>query len=105
MLTPNRTKELLWDAILSFPDEPLTKTIARFDMTMEEYDELATWKRDTYYLNLWHELADVPFEEDENGALILVKPWRNFERGTPRINIWRWFDTGYSKGVASLLGL
>ena len=105
MLTTNRTKELLWGAILSFPDEPLTKTIARFGMTMAEYDELALWKRDSYYLTLWYELADIPFDEDESGELILAHPWRKFEKGTPREEIWRWFDEGYSMGVANLLGL
>ena len=52
---------------------------------------------------LWEELTDVPFDEDENGEMILAVPWHGFQIGTPREDIWHAFDERHSKGVYYLL--
>ena len=51
----------------------------------------------------WAELEDVPFDEDEDGRLVLAQSWWIFPRGTEREDIWHWFDARHSKGVVYLL--
>jgi len=55
--------------------------------------------------SLWEKLEDIPFVEDEEGRLILDsdEPWHNFEPGTEREEIWRYFDKKHSKGISYLL--
>ena len=54
--------------------------------------------------NLWLELADVPFDDnDPDVDMTLAENWKWFRKGTPREEIWRWFDERHSKGVAFLL--
>jgi hypothetical protein len=52
---------------------------------------------------LWEELEDIPFDEREDGELILATDWRQFSKGTERTEIWHWFDEVYKTGVASLV--
>lgn len=52
---------------------------------------------------MWDELADVPFNEDSEGKLILSVDWKDFTKGTDRDEIWHFFDENHSKGVAWLL--
>lgn len=51
---------------------------------------------------LWNDLADVPFDENDND-LVLANDCLVFEAGTEREEIWRWFDWHYSKGVHALM--
>ena len=51
----------------------------------------------------WRELADVPFEENEHGLLVLENDWLHFNKGTNREEIWHWFNGEHSKGVHFLL--
>ena len=54
--------------------------------------------------NLWLELADVPFDDnDPDVDMTLAENWKWFSKGTPREEIWHWFDERHSKGVAFLL--
>ena len=53
--------------------------------------------------NIWDELTDVPFDENDDGELILSVDWRQFSKGTSRTVIWEFFDEKHSKGVAWLL--
>lgn len=61
---------------------------------------------------LWKDLTDVPFQEDEDGRLILEKEYvmkcgtrviKTLPAGTDREEIWHWFDEMHPKGVAYLL--
>lgn len=61
---------------------------------------------------LWKDLADVPFQEDKSGNLLLEEEYvmkcgtrviKTFPAGTDREDIWHWFDEVYPKGVAYLL--
>lgn len=53
---------------------------------------------------LWRELADVPFDDnDPDLDMTLAEDWQWFRKGTPREEIWHWFDERHSKGVAFLL--
>lgn len=72
--------------------------VRRTDMEMRTMEE-----RDRILENLWDEFADVLFDEDEDGRLILSEPWNGFCTGTEREEIWHWFDERYSKGVYALL--
>lgn len=49
---------------------------------------------------LWHRLEDIPMnpETEEMEAVFI-----GFPAGTKRQDIWEWFDTHYSEGVAALL--
>lgn len=51
----------------------------------------------------WKELADIPFDEDSNGELILSSSWYLFPQGTTRTEIWHWFDMAHTKGVGWLI--
>jgi len=59
--------------------------------------------RDRELEELWAELEDIPFDEDEDGRLILAEPWMHFEKGAWNEDIWRWFDERYTKGVYHLI--
>lgn len=53
---------------------------------------------------MWIELTDVPFDENETGELILAEDWASiFRKGDSREAVWHWFDEMHSKGVAWLL--
>jgi hypothetical protein len=52
---------------------------------------------------LWDELTNIPFDEDEDGELVLAEDWNGFEKGADRESIWHWFDERHSKGVAWLI--
>lgn len=52
---------------------------------------------------LWLDFADAPFDEDEDGNLILAEPWYIFDAKTKREDIWQYFDELYSGGVYVLL--
>lgn len=58
---------------------------------------------DRYYESLWHEFADVPFDDHDDSDMTLAEPWHGFKAGTEREDIWHWFDALYSKGVYALL--
>lgn len=51
----------------------------------------------------WKNLTDIPFDEDEEGRLLIAEDWLHFEKGTEREDIWHWFDDLHSKGVHYLL--
>lgn len=48
---------------------------------------------------MWEELEDIPFDEDE----CIEQDWNGFSKGTDREEIWHWFDEQHSKGVYWLL--
>ena len=52
---------------------------------------------------LWDELADVPFNEEPDGTLVLAEDWLDFPAGTEREEIWDWFDQMHSVGVVWLM--
>lgn len=60
-------------------------------------------ERDKELEELWEELKDVAFDEDEDGRLVLVERWLHFPAGTWNEEIWRWMDERHSKGVAYLM--
>ena len=63
------------------------------------YDE-----QDRLIEQMWEELEDIPFDEDENsGKMYIAQDWKDFEKGEFREDIWHWFDERHSKGVAYLL--
>ena len=60
-------------------------------------------QRDRELEELWAELEDIPFDEDEDGRLILSEDWLHFPKGTWNEEIWKWFDQRYSGGVFNLM--
>ena len=52
--------------------------------------------------DLWKSFSNVPFDDGEKD-LVLGQDWFIFEKGTERKDIWKWFDSHYSKGAVSLL--
>ena len=59
---------------------------------------------DSQLEQMWLDLTDVPFDETQDGRLVLAEDWEQFPAGTDREDIWQFFDDNYSKGVATLLG-
>ena len=55
---------------------------------------------DEFAEKLWDEFADVPMNPDTKKT---EDAFLHFPAGTPREDIWHWFDERYSKGVAALL--
>ena len=53
--------------------------------------------------DMWYELSDIPFDENEDGELVLSIDWRWFSAGTTKTEIWKWFDKEHSMGVHWLL--
>ena len=71
--------------------------------TLETDHELEMAK-DREVEKLWDELADVQFDDgDPEQDMVLIDNWLDFPAGTPREDIWHWFDERHSKGVAHLL--
>lgn len=89
--------ELLFSSPLSDTElaQKLHRSVAAIQIQRSRYRQ--------YILRLWDELADIPFDEDENGELILAENWHCFSAGTPREEIWHWFDARTSGGVVTLL--
>ncbi len=51
---------------------------------------------------LWGELTDIPINDDEE----IDEDWREFLKGTPREDIWHWFEKKYNISVAKdLMGV
>lgn len=49
---------------------------------------------------LWDEFANIHIDEDDN----ITEQFHTFDPGTERMEIWHWFDSHHSKGVAHLIG-
>lgn len=50
---------------------------------------------------LWRRFGDIAIDENE----CIDSNFYIWPEGTPREEIWRWFDARYSKGVAHLMGI
>ena len=80
--------------------DKLNKRVASLEGQMETVKFMPLKQRDVELEKLWDEFADVPMNPDTEkmeGAFL------HFPAGTPREDIWHWFDERYSKGVAALL--
>lgn len=66
------------------------------------YVRLAQHEDDLELEEMWNELEDVLFVEDEDGHLVLNSDWRDFDKGTPQEEIWSWFGSRHSKGLDGL---
>ena len=68
------------------------------------YDEWRIQSLDEFCEMKWEELEVVPFDEDDDGRLVLATDWFEFCVGDEREDvIWRWFDKNHSKGVGWLV--
>jgi len=79
--------------------------VIEWDLTTDEYlKKLLLPLRDEFLLEMWNDLADIPFdEEDTPHRLVLAQDWWLFEKGTDRGKIWSFFDKLYSEGVYTLI--
>lgn len=57
-------------------------------------------ERDRELEELWGEFTDVPVDPDTER---IEDDFLCFPRGTPKEDVWRWFDERYSKGVYHLI--
>lgn len=55
---------------------------------------------DSVIKKLWGDFADIPMNPETEQ---MDAPFLNFPVGTPREDIWHWFDERYSGGVYELL--
>lgn len=80
--------------------DKLNKRIAALEGQVEAVKFMSLKQRDVELEALWDEFTDVPMNpntEKMEGAFL------HFPAGTPREDIWHWFDERYSKGIAALL--
>lgn len=80
---------LFWfkETILDYPTEINTR------LFFDEYVEF-----------IWEMLEDVPFDEDDDGSLVLGDNFFTWNAGDiTRDELWHWFDERHSKGVHYLL--
>lgn len=78
----------------------------KFEQNMDELFELAlTIERDKGIEKIWLEMTDVAFDNDcdDNTGMVLAEDYHIWKSGTGRDEIWHWFNTKHSQGVAYLL--
>lgn len=64
--------------------------------------EFAKSKYTIKYLDdLWEEFGDVAIDNND----CILEPFRDWESGTNRFEIWQWFDKNYPFGLAAKMGL
>ena len=56
--------------------------------------------RDYELEQLWAQFGDIPMDD---GTERLEEPFLHFPAGTEREDVWHWFDSRHSKGIAYLL--
>lgn len=49
---------------------------------------------------LWDEFGNVPMDPETE---CIEEPWRGFEKGTNREEVWHWFEEKYGVSVADLM--
>lgn len=93
------------DEMLLYPDEAIDvlKLLrdASIDMErqfMHEKRFLNHEERDRQIEGLWLLLSDKTINEDDE----MDEPFLYWDEGTPRFEIWQWFDSNHSKGVGWL---
>lgn len=104
------TPEIEQRHILAFEGEfvepTVTEEVVDEKLTANDYEKKA-FQDDAKMEKLWESLTDIPFDEDPEGHSdqLLGVDWHIFGKGTPREDIWEYFDINYSKGLAALKGL
>lgn len=67
---------------------------------MVDTDSVYPKVTDKGYEALWQMLGDIPMDPKTER---IEEDFIGFPKGTPREDIWHWFDERYSKGVSALL--
>ena len=81
------------------PEEAIQADRKKFESAPKKYLK-------AYAQRLWGELEDVPFDEDEDGRIILFEDWHGHPKGMEREEIWLWFEKEFGVSVAAdLMGL
>lgn len=81
------------------PLEQAAADILRNELQFEpEWD---SEDEDAGFKFLWNRLGDIAIDDNE----CIDSDFYIWPEGTPREEIWRWFDSRYSKGVAHLMGI
>lgn len=80
--------------------DKLNKRVASLEGQMETVKFMPLKQRDAELEKLWDEFTDVPMNPDTEK---MEDAFLHFPAGTPREDIWHWFDERYSKGIAALL--
>ena len=80
--------------------DKLNKRIAALEGQVEAVKFMSLKQRDVELEALWDEFTDVPMNPDTEK---MEGTFLHFPAGTPREDIWHWFDERYSKGIAALL--
>ena len=66
-------------------------------------DEFSQLLKDSQIKKIWALLSDIPFDEDNDGRLLLGEDFALWKKGTEREEIWKWFDQNHTKGVEWLM--
>lgn len=64
------------------------------------YLDVLRERKDETLSELWKELGDVTIDPKTE---CITQDWYDFKAGTPREDIWHWFDEMHSKGVVYLM--
>lgn len=80
------------------------KTYASFrELILSMDDEFSQLLKDSQIKKIWALLSDIPFDEDNDGRLLLGEDFALWKKGTEREEIWKWFDQNHTKGVEWLM--
>lgn len=79
--------------IIDLPDEFFIQKVIfkSLDEIREDFDTIR---------QLWQEFGDVSYDPDKE---CIDVPWRGFEAGTSRYDIWHWFEERFDLPVSELL--
>lgn len=80
--------------------DKLNKRVASLEGQVETVKFMPLKQRDAELEKLWDEFSDVPMNPDTEK---MEDAFLHFPAGTPREDIWHWFDERYSKGISALL--
>ncbi len=80
--------------------DKLNKRIASLEGQVEAVKFMSLKQRDAELEKLWDEFSDVPMNPDTEK---MEDAFLHFPAGTPREDIWHWFDERYTKGISALL--
>lgn len=111
----NLANESAYSTDISRPSNPFydeTKLLSILDLTQKtKNSQEKIMDRNTKGLSdkdiekAWESLENEPFTTNGSGEQVLDDDngWFGFSKGTSQQEIWHWFDTHYSKGVAYLV--
>lgn len=90
----------LADADELVPDKIIFERYDGYDFVPEDFPNISSASNDKGIEELWEEFEDVPMDPETE---CMEEGFMHFPAGTPRKDIWEWFDQNHSRGIYYLL--